>query len=203
MDILQSDTAGGSVEWGPGVADSSVGVAVCDRNLRFLTVNLAMARMHGVPYDKHLGRRIRDVLGRRAKRLEQACERVIETGQSLSNLTFSEKWRGRKRMGHWMTTLCPIKNLAGAVESVGFLVVEIPDRAAVYLSPGDGRLIDPLEASRCLKRWERAMQKQPELLVEAHRIERESRTAARVPPQHPVRERVVPRPRRYQQFFRF
>jgi PAS domain-containing protein len=204
VDIRRQPAGAGNGK-GARVDPLSVGVAVCDRHLRYVALNPALAVMHGVPHEKHLGRDLREVLGRGARRLEQACEKVMETGQSLANLILSEKWRGRNEAGHWIKALCPIKDKDGVVELVGFLVVEIADPdAMVYLHPNDGRLIAPLEAFQCLKRPEREMGRLTELLVETHRIRRERRTVARPSHQHSAREREPSRPRRaHQQYFQF
>ena len=44
------------------VGDTAVGFAVLDAELRYLTVNERLARINGVPVEKHLGRRLADVL---------------------------------------------------------------------------------------------------------------------------------------------
>jgi PAS domain S-box-containing protein len=63
------------------VAQSPIGLAVLDTGLRYLSVNPALARMHGVPESDHIGRRFREVLpGTRFRRAEDAMRQVLRTG---------------------------------------------------------------------------------------------------------------------------
>ncbi|MGW3246280.1 SpoIIE family protein phosphatase [Streptomyces sp. NPDC001070] len=63
------------------VAQSPIGLAVLDNGLRYLSVNPALARMHGVPESDHIGRRFREVLpGTRFRRAEDAMRQVLRTG---------------------------------------------------------------------------------------------------------------------------
>ncbi|MFE9684615.1 SpoIIE family protein phosphatase [Streptomyces sp. NPDC006285] len=55
------------------------GVAVLDRELRYLYLNDALARLNGVPAAEHLGRRLRDVLPD-LEASEQLLEQVLRTG---------------------------------------------------------------------------------------------------------------------------
>jgi hypothetical protein len=146
---------------------AAVGVGICDHNLRFVAINLALARIHGVSHERHFGRQIRDILGRASKKPELACERVLDTQQSLSDFTMCEKLPGRAEVGLWTATLCPIKDEIGRIKGVGFLVIEIGDRwAEANPRLSDGQLVAPLEALGCLGLSERAMRDQTKLLSE-------------------------------------
>jgi hypothetical protein len=151
----------------PATDHAAVGVAVCDHNLRFVAINLALAKMHGVSHERHFGRQVRDILGRASKKVELACERVLDTQQSLSDITLCEKLPGRPEVGLWTGALCPIKDEIGRIKGIGFLVAEIGDRWAVA-NPrlSDGHLVAPLEALGCLGLSERAIRDQAKLLLE-------------------------------------
>ena len=56
-----------------------IGVGIFDNDLRFVAVNSVLAKMNGVPLEKHLGRRLRDVLGAGAIRIEHAVESVLSS----------------------------------------------------------------------------------------------------------------------------
>jgi two-component system, sensor histidine kinase and response regulator len=63
-----------------------VGLAICDRQLRYGAVNDALASMSGIPAENHLGKTIHAVLGGAAAKIQPAFEHVFATGQALSNL---------------------------------------------------------------------------------------------------------------------
>ena len=65
---------------------STVGVAICDRQLRFRAINHALASMNGLPAAAHLGKAIQAVLGNAAAKVLRAFEQVFATGQPLTNI---------------------------------------------------------------------------------------------------------------------
>ena len=107
---------------------STVGVAICDRQLRFRAVNDALAVMNGVPAEAHLGRTIHAVLGSVAAKIQPVFEHVFATGQPLSNFELTAELPSRKAVGHWNGSYFPIKDPAGQVLQVGAIVLEITRR---------------------------------------------------------------------------
>jgi len=107
---------------------STVGVAICDRQLRYKAVNDALASMNGVPAKKHIGRTIHAVLGRAAARIQPAFEHVFATGQPLSNVEITAELPSRRGIGHWNESYFPIKDHAGRVQQVGVVVFELTKR---------------------------------------------------------------------------
>ncbi|MDX3098520.1 SpoIIE family protein phosphatase [Streptomyces sp. ME01-24h] len=66
------------------VAQSPIGLGVLDTDLRYLSVNPALAAMHGVPEDDHIGRTFREVLpGARFRFAENALRQVLRTGTPI------------------------------------------------------------------------------------------------------------------------
>jgi PAS domain S-box-containing protein len=63
--------------------DSSVGMAITDAEGRYLRVNEALARMHCVPAEQHLGRRLREVNPLLADHVEPLIDEVRSTGRPL------------------------------------------------------------------------------------------------------------------------
>src|SRR6185436_12204340 len=57
------------------------GFAVFDGELRFLMVNDALAAMHGVPPEAHLGRKLRDVVPLTSLEVMATIQRVFDTGE--------------------------------------------------------------------------------------------------------------------------
>ena len=104
---------------------STVGVAICDRQLRFRAINDALASMNGLPAAAHLGRAIQAVLGNAAAKILHAFEEVFATGQPLTNIELKAKLPARDAPGHWNASYFPIKNRAGEVQHVGAIVLEL------------------------------------------------------------------------------
>ncbi len=107
---------------------STVGVAICDQQLRFRAVNDALASMNGIPAEKHLGKTIHAVLGRVAAKMQPAFERVFATGQPVSNVELIAELPSRRGIGHWNESYFPIKDHAGQVQQVGAIVFELTKR---------------------------------------------------------------------------
>lgn len=113
---------------------STVGVAICDRQLRYRAVNDALASMNGIPAEAHLGRTLRAVLGNVADKVQPAFERVFASGEPLSNYEISAKLPTRGTIGHWSESYFPIKDPTGAVRQVGAVVLELTHPKAIEAS---------------------------------------------------------------------
>jgi len=107
---------------------STVGVAICDRQLRFCAINGALASMNGVPAAFHLGKTIHAVLGSAADKIQPAFERVFATGQPLANFKVTAELPSRDAVGHWNESYFPIKDDSGRVQQVGVIVLELTKR---------------------------------------------------------------------------
>jgi DNA-binding CsgD family transcriptional regulator len=104
---------------------STVGVAICDRQLRFRAINAALASMNGIPAEAHLGKTIHAILGSAAAKIQPAFDHVFATGQPLSNVEVIAELPARGIVGHWSESYFPIKDRAGEVREVGAVVLEL------------------------------------------------------------------------------
>ena len=107
---------------------STVGVAICDRQLRYCAINAALASMNGIPAPLHLGRTIHDVLGKAAAKIQPAFEHVFATGQPLANFEVTAELPAREKVAHWNESYFPIKDDTGYVRQVGVIVLELTKR---------------------------------------------------------------------------
>jgi PAS domain S-box-containing protein len=107
---------------------STMGVALCDRRLRFRAVNEALASMNGVKAEAHIGHTVRDVIGPAAPRVEAAFRHVFATGLPLLNFELSARLPQREGIGHWVENYYPIKDKSGKVYQVGAIVLEVTKR---------------------------------------------------------------------------
>jgi DNA-binding CsgD family transcriptional regulator len=104
---------------------STVGVAICDRQLRFRAINDALASMNGIPARAHLGRTVQAVLGSAAEKVVPSLQHVFATGQALTNVDVTAELPARDGVGHWTESYFPFKDKAGSVLRVGALVLEL------------------------------------------------------------------------------
>jgi len=112
-------------------SSSTVGVAICDRQLRYQAINDALASMNGLPVSAHLGKTIHAVLGSAAAKIQPAFEHVFATGQPLSNFEVTAQLPKRGGLGHWNESYFPIKDSAGEVRQVGVIVLELTRRREI------------------------------------------------------------------------
>jgi DNA-binding NarL/FixJ family response regulator len=100
-----------------------LGIAVLDKELRYRAVNKALAAMNRVAPQAHLGKTIRDVIGRAAVTLEAPFKHVVFSGRHVS-LEFWAKLLNRKQASHWIVNYFPIAGAKGKAKLVGAVVVE-------------------------------------------------------------------------------
>lgn len=66
------------------VAQSPIGLAVLDTDLKYVSVNPALERINGIRAEEHLGRTVQEMLPRvDAAAVERAARQVLETGMPL------------------------------------------------------------------------------------------------------------------------
>ena len=102
-----------------------MGVAVFDREFRYQAINQALATMHGVAVQEHVGRRVADILGDAAEEVETFITRVFEHGKPLWTQQLTTILPTRHEVGHWIGNYLPITDKRGHVKQVGVVVVEI------------------------------------------------------------------------------
>ncbi len=90
------------------LSNSTIGVALFDRNLHCRAFNGALARIIDVPLEGQIGRQLRQVFAVGAPKLELALRRVWTTGNSLSNVEFTAQLPDRPDPARWGVNLYPI-----------------------------------------------------------------------------------------------
>lgn len=109
-------------------SSTGIGVAVCDRRLRFQAINNSLAAMNGFPAEAHLGRKIHELLGDAAKKVGGAFDKVFTTGEPLAGVEIVAKLPGRTEVGYWVESYQPIRNALGRVKQVAVVVLEMTER---------------------------------------------------------------------------
>ena len=108
-------------------ASSVVGVAVLDGQMRFRAINGALAAMNGVPVLRHAGKKLRQVLGGAAAKVEAVTDQVLRVGEPVS-LELTAELPSRAGLGHWMESFFPIRDVHRRVTQVAAVVLEITEK---------------------------------------------------------------------------
>jgi PAS domain S-box-containing protein len=106
-----------------------VGVAIFDRDLRYLRLNEQLARINGFPVSEHLGRRIDEVVPDLDPEVYSELRRALERGEPLVGIEVGGETPaepGARR--YWRCTFFPVRNTEGDVAAVGAAVIEITDQ---------------------------------------------------------------------------
>jgi diguanylate cyclase (GGDEF)-like protein/PAS domain S-box-containing protein len=122
-----------------------IGLALVDRDLRFLRINQKLAEIDGVPIDAHIGRTLREVVPGVADTIEPLYRRVIETGQPVLQFEIHGTTPAQPGIERdWVVDYYPMKEPGGSVHAVAAIVNEITGRkrAEEALRRGEKRFRD-------------------------------------------------------------
>ncbi|WP_431948961.1 SpoIIE family protein phosphatase [Actinacidiphila sp. bgisy167] len=112
------------------VAQSPIGLGVLDDDLRWLSVNPALAAMHGLPMADHIGRTFREVLpGARFRMAENALRQVLRTGTPIVDRYVVGRTPADPTADRaWSVSYFRLDDRDGRVLGVGTCVVDVTDR---------------------------------------------------------------------------
>ncbi|MDF3301455.1 SpoIIE family protein phosphatase [Streptomyces tropicalis] len=124
------------------IAQSPIGVAILDTDLRYVAINPALERMHGVPAKEHLGRHYREIMkDARFEVNEAAMQRVLDSGTPLvdhSTIVASTPADPERRHA-WSISLYRLEDTQGRVLGVADLVVDVSARYRSALEASETR----------------------------------------------------------------
>ena len=112
------------------LASAPTAIGFWDRDLRYVRVNDALARLNGLPAEEHVGKALRDVIPDLASVLEPVYRGVVESGAPLVRHEASTDL-GANRLGtdrHWLSSYFPVETADGDVLGVGAVIMEITER---------------------------------------------------------------------------
>jgi two-component system, cell cycle sensor histidine kinase and response regulator CckA len=108
---------------------SPIGISLLDKDLRYLRVNEALARITGLPVSDHPGRTLRDVNPALDDSLEAALRRVLATGEPFREMSLLREVAsapGKPR--HLAVDVFPMRSRAGETLGLGVAVVDTTER---------------------------------------------------------------------------
>ena len=106
-----------------------VGLCFVDRDLRYVSINNALAEMNGHSPDYFLGRTVRQAIPELADAVEAHYRQVIDTGQPVIDVEISGATVARsKNRRYWLCSYYPVHNASGALLGVNVAVREITEQ---------------------------------------------------------------------------
>ncbi|UJR85857.1 ATP-binding protein [Sandaracinus amylolyticus] len=124
-----------------------IGIAILDRELRYLEVNDVLARMNGRSRDAHLGRRVEEIIdAESAGRVKQIVHEVLASG--LPSPQLHVRWRGASATIDGLASFVPVRSGESLV-GIAVIVVDVTDerRMADALAESERRFRTVQDAS--------------------------------------------------------
>ncbi|SEB46585.1 sensor histidine kinase [Terriglobus roseus] len=114
------------------LSGAPIGFAFYDRQLRYVRINERLAAMHGVPMEKHIGRRFRDLIPRGAStrvadEVERLVQRVFATGEAIAEYQLSGVLPGDEARRTWLVSYFPV-TVNDDIRWVGVIASEVTQR---------------------------------------------------------------------------
>ena len=128
---------GQSPQWtvGQSVLDgfltrSPIGMAVMDRQLRYVWLNDTLERFGGVPRQQRLGRRLSELLpGLQAASLEELMREVLQSGVPVTDYEYvGWSWADPHRRHAYSTSFFPLVDADNSVTGVCYMVQDVTER---------------------------------------------------------------------------
>jgi PAS domain S-box-containing protein len=108
--------------------NAPVGLALLDRDLRFVRINEALARLNGLPVDDHIGRLVFDIVPSLRELAEPLFRKVLDTGEPVTDVDFEGETSNALGVQRcWVEQFYPIKDEAGTVTGIGIVCEEVTE----------------------------------------------------------------------------
>jgi PAS domain S-box-containing protein len=112
--------------------NAPVGLALLDRDLKFVRINEALARLNGLSVDEHIGRFAFDIVPALRDIAEPLFRKVLETGRPVTDVEIeAETPHAPGVQRSWVEQFYPIKDDAGAVTGIGVVCEEVTEHRRV------------------------------------------------------------------------
>ncbi|MFE9414663.1 SpoIIE family protein phosphatase [Streptomyces griseofuscus] len=114
------------------LARSPVGMAVLDRDLRYVWVNGTLEQLGGVPQEERLGRRLSELLpGLQGEALEKVMGKVLATGVPVTDYEYHGwSWADPHRRHAYSASFFPLVDTDDTVTGICYMVLDVTERWA-------------------------------------------------------------------------
>jgi PAS domain S-box-containing protein len=111
---------------------AGVGLAVLDRDLRFVRVNERLAAMSGAEASEHIGRTVREIVPGLADQVEGPFREILETGIGRVGVELTGTTAAEPGVDHtWLENWIPIFDPGGQVVGISVTAEDITERRKV------------------------------------------------------------------------
>ncbi|HEX6048910.1 MAG TPA: ATP-binding protein, partial [Gemmatimonadaceae bacterium] len=107
-----------------------VGIAVFDREMRYVRLNQVVADIHGATIREHYGKRPGEIHPALGELKEPLIKRVLSTGEKVLEQRLSATL-GDGAERHWLARCFPIRDVSGEVTGVGAMLVDTTEQRAL------------------------------------------------------------------------
>lgn len=118
-----------------------LGIALFDRECRYVRINAHLAAVNGLSVEAHLNRTLEEVLPHLAPLIRPLLRHVLDTGEPVVNNEMRGEIADGTGVRHWLATYYPIRNEAGQIIGAGVLVIE-----STQLDRAEAALLDKTRA---------------------------------------------------------
>ncbi|HZQ96658.1 MAG TPA: response regulator [Candidatus Sulfotelmatobacter sp.] len=109
-------------------SSAPVGLALLDKDLRYLKINHTLAELNGLPPEKHVGRTMRELFPQLEAQVGNLYQRVLSTGESLVNAEVKAHAPLQPEiLRDWLVNLHPLKDDNGDILAVNAVVQDITE----------------------------------------------------------------------------
>ncbi|NUP13090.1 MAG: PAS domain-containing protein [Polyangiaceae bacterium] len=123
-------------------ASVPVGIAIVDRDLRYVMINDNLARVRGIRPASIIGKPISEVVPPEiARTVEPHIEHVFETNSARLDVPmFGRMRKTGMQQRSWLVSFYPVRRSSGAVFLVSCIVVDITERTRSEVGRNDARV---------------------------------------------------------------
>ncbi|MEG4170383.1 MULTISPECIES: PAS domain S-box protein [unclassified Microcoleus] len=112
-----------------------VGLAVLDRDLRFLRINQRFAQMNGLSVEMHIGRTLREIVPDWADTAEPLLGNLLDTGEPIRNFELTGATRAQPTVVRtWLQNWWPLRDKGPEIVGIHIVVQEITARKMAELA---------------------------------------------------------------------
>jgi two-component system CheB/CheR fusion protein len=104
---------------------ATVGLALLDRNYRYLKINQQFADLNGQPIESHLGRSLRDMIPALSTRMEGPIAEVFDKGKEVVNVEMAVRLNG-ENIQDFLVDFYPYEE-EGRVTAVGIVLKDVTE----------------------------------------------------------------------------
>lgn len=106
-----------------------IGLAVLDRELRFVRLNQRLAEINGISIEDHINRTVREIVPDLADEVEPLFRHILETGEPLLNLEISGETAAQPGVERtWIESWFPLRDARGQIIGINAVFQEITER---------------------------------------------------------------------------